>query len=269
MTTIEYVPLEAALLDVFSIADNNHFTKPEAEEWASWAMQKLTVKQNYQEEIVLLPISNYKACLPRGTKYIWQIVWKETLEKNDLETITLYTGNESGVDKKFMSFANNNYFKVNWAPMRASTTPFTRSVLCENAPQTAQCSHTYSVNKDYTITTTLKEGCVAIALLSYPKNEAGEFLIPKDQEIMQALKNYVLSKIWERQMNFGVENAERMFDRYWSLWEISAANARGKQLLLGIDQLENFKQQNNRIGQHNHSYNTGFGNLAHGETITF
>ncbi len=268
MTTIDYVPLEAALLDIYSIADSNHFTKPEVEEWASWAMQDLHVRPTYQEDLAITEVVNYKTCIPRGTKYIWQIFWKETLEDNDLQSLVLYTGNESAINKKFIEFQNNSYFNVNWKPMRAATSPFSRSVLCKNALQThVQCEHTYSLDKTGTITTTLPKGYLAIAYLSYPKDNDGNFLIPNEQVIMKALKNYCLMKIWERQMNYGVDNAERLFHTYLGLWEVSAANARGKQMLLGPDQLENLKQQQLRIGQHTNSYYTAFGNLAHGENI--
>lgn len=273
MEVIQYIPLSAALAQVYPFINQDMVEEDEIEEWASFLMGKLQVRQTYDESIVVLRVQNHKANLPRGVKYIEQVFYKELLNQEDILLIELYhqQPDASTNTKKFLEFNSiGEYFSNTWKPVRASTSLFNKAVHCNNSINLyVKCEAEYSVSKNFVITTSFENGYLAVGYLSYPMNEDKEFLIPDDEDVLEALRSGILMYVWEKQTNFGIENSYQLWKDYESKWEILAAKARGKLLLPGIDQLQNLKDQIQRIGQHQMNYFTAFGNLGTAENIKF
>jgi hypothetical protein len=270
MKHVQYVPLQASLVDLYTIVKEEDVDFNTVLEWASDAMEAIQVKQTWQETLTFLEVDNYKFCLPKGTKYIDQIFYKEKFTDDDVLAVKLYTGDETTITSKFWEFYNSSYIQ-NWKALRMSSTPFNRLVHCANKPDDFNpidyCEHQYSVEKDGMVTTSFKKGFVCLSYLRYPQNEAGDFLIPDDRDVKQAIRYYILSHFWEMRTNTKEEGSMKMWERYLQLWELTAAKTRGKMLMLGKDGLENFKQQVYRIGPHSNTYYQGFGNLSVQENI--
>lgn len=273
MKVIGYLPLSAALATIYPFVDMDTIQQDEIEEWASIYMGKLQVRQTYQESVVVLRVQNHKACLPRGTKYIEQMFYKEDPSADDVTLIKLQhqSPDSDTIQTKFLDFASvNSYYANNWSPIRASASIFNQAVHCQNSINLyLKCEAEYSVSKNFIVTTSFEDGYLAVGYLSYPINSEGEFLIPDDEEVLEAIKYGVLSQIWEKRTNFGVENALQMWDRYLELYQIKAAKVVGKLLLPGIDELQNLQDQTTRIGQHRMQYQSAFGNLNTAENIRF
>lgn len=269
MLPVKYIPLKSILVNLFSTIDESIQSYREAVEWAAYAMEKLETQQTLQEDIFFLAVEDYKAQLACGTKYIWQIWYKEVLNSSDIDQIIVYVSEDGTITQSPMTFLNTTYFQSTWRPLRLSTTPFNRLVHCANSPSFYNiCEHSYSVDKNSIVTTSFQTGYLAVARYGYPMKD-GDFLIPDEVDVLEAIRYYVLMRHWEKRMNRKEQGAAPLYSEYKSQWSLFSAKARGKLLLPSLDGLENLKQQLLRIGQHTQNYYSAFGNLAVGETLKF
>jgi len=274
MRSIENIPLTAALADIYSIIDGNTISETNVLEWASIGFRKIEVKQLLESTTAFIKVVNHTAKLPTGVKYIEQIFYKQDFIKNDIDNIQVYVSNANSfiVSKQNSEFMQSPYYVSNWKPLRLSTSSFHNQVVLKDSPNfncKCGCEQEYSINKNNCVITSFESGYLAVSYLTFPMNDEGDFLIPDDDNVINAIKNYVIMRIWEKRMYYKEEGAERMFDKYLRLWEITRASTIGKMAMFSIDEYENFKQQNLRIGSNTNSYYTGFGNLAKQENIHF
>lgn len=275
MNIVSYVPLKSALVDVYDIIDEDDMEVSEATltEWAAKAMRNITVKQSYDYQIAFLEVSNHKAKLPCGLLFIDFIAYKDTLQDTDIQQIRLYTSTAESntITHKYLDFMQTEYFENQWKMLRlAETNAFMMGIHCKNPINLyMKCEHEYSVDKQGWLHTSFKDGFVAISYFGYPM-ENGDFLIPNDEDVKEAIKNFCFMRIWEKRMNLKEESAVNMYQLYRRLYTISSKTAEGKLLMpQGIDGYENLKQQVLRIGQLTNQYYSAFGNLNAGESIDF
>lgn len=272
MTTYDYVPLDAAIADIYTSLNPDMVNDADIEEWASFAFGSLQTAETYQVALAVKAVENHRFCLPKGLKYIWQIFYKEETNAQDPIDLKIYVSENGSTSSTAWSFINGEYLNNNgWSPLRASETPWALMAHCENSPSFyAKCEHQYFVNKNGVVTTTFERGTIIMAFLGYPQNEAGQFLIPNEEKVINAIRKYVLMRYWERRMNYTGEQMDmKIYTNYKQEWELMRAAAIGDLRLPDIDGLENWKQQTFRLGQHTNSYYSGFGNLAVGENIRF
>ncbi|GIU70159.1 MAG: hypothetical protein KatS3mg002_1395 [Candidatus Woesearchaeota archaeon] len=274
MNIATYIPLKAALVSIYDIIDEDDIEVDESKiiEWASNEMRLLSVKQTYDHKLAFLIVSNHKAALPCGFKIIDFIAYKHILTDTDIANIKLYTSDAESntIGSKYMSFINSDYFK-SWTMLRmAVKNSFMLGIHCKNPINMyAKCEHEYSVDKYGFIHTSFKDGYLALSYYSYPQDSEGNFLIPDDEDIKEAIKDYCFMKLWEKRMNLKEENSINMYNLYKRQYKISHANAKGKILLpQGPDGYENLKQQLIRFGQNTNHYYSGFGNLNQQENIS-
>lgn len=275
MNLVSYIPLKSALVDLYDLIDEDDMevSEPTLIEWSAKAMRNITVRQSYDYQVAFLTVSNHKAKLPCGLLYIDFIAYKDTLEEADIQQIRLYTSTAESntITHKYLDFLQAPYFTESWKMLRlAETNAFLMGIHCKNPINLyMKCEHEYSVDKQGYIHTSFKDGYLAISYFSYPMQD-GDFLIPNDEDVKEAIKNFCLMRLWEKRMNLKEEQAANMYTLYRKLYTISSKNAEGKLLKpQGPDGYENLKQQLLRIGQHTHQYYSAFGNLNAGETIDF
>jgi hypothetical protein len=275
MKYTEYVPLNVAIADVYDIIEEDHVDVGSVEKWASKAMEKVYVAETYEQKISFVEVKNYKACLPKGLRWLFQVLYKGTLDNSDVDEITVYvdTCPECGITQQSVaSFMNSSYINV-WTPAVPSTTPFTLSILCENSPQLiCDTEVKYVVMPNGDIVLNMEKGYIAVAGMYFPINDNGQFLIPYDENIIDAIRLYCMSKIWESKWNNVDENtreSERRYMHYLGRWEVAAAKARGESKLPDIGGLENLKNQLMRLGPHSNTFWSAFGNLASPEHLVF
>lgn len=274
MTSIENIPLSAALADVYSIVDGNTISETDVLEWASQALRSLKAKQLYESTTSFIEVINHKAKLPIGVKIIEQIFYKDNFTGDDIDSIEVYTSNANdfAVTKSNSDFMQSPYYQNHWKALRLATSTFHNQVVLKDSPNfncTCGCEGEYSINKNNCVITSFESGYIAVSYLRFPMNDEGEFLIPDDINILKSIKNYVLMKIWEKRYNFKEEGAAPRYQHYLRMWEITRASTIGSIMMFSIDEWENFKQQNLRIGSNTNTYYNGFGNLAKQENIHF
>lgn len=268
---ISFLPLSSALADTYTLIEEGQEDFATLEEWSSLALFKLHVRHTYQEKIAIHKVIDHKSCLPKGTLYVEGVFYSETADSTNLPTIPLsYQLNGDELGKQLTYGDMLCALEETWLPLRAATSIFNLTVHCQNSINlTCNCEHTYSIGKQGDITTSLKSGYLAMGVLSYPTDKNGEFLVPDDPDVLEAIKDYVLSRIWERKMNYGVDNAFQLHKHYLTQFETRAAKARGKLMLPSMDELQNLQDQLLRIGQHTGNWYTGFGNLSTPESVVF
>lgn len=77
--------------------------------------------------------------------------------------------------------------------MRLSSQPYHSSVCLDTSiTKCTSCEYEYSVSPSGIITTNFLEGTIMIAYLAWAKNEDNEILIPDDETLKEALRQYVL-----------------------------------------------------------------------------
>lgn len=275
MKYTEYVPLNIAIADVYDIIDEDKIDVGSVEKWASKAMEKVYVAETYEQKVHFIQVQNYKACLPKGIRWVFQLLYKGTLTTEDIDGISVYVSEcpECGIVKESVfNFLESSYLEV-WTPMVPSTTPFTLSILCENSPQLLCDSQVkFVIQPDGYVVTNMESGYIAVAGLFFPSNEDGQFLIPYDENIIDAIRLYCMSKIWEAKWNNVDDNTrenERRYMHYLGRWEIAASKARGESKMPDISGLENLKNQLMRLGPHSNTFWSAFGNLATPEHLVF
>lgn len=275
MKYTEYVPLNVAIADVYDILNEDHVDVGSVEKWASKAMEKVYIAEDYDPRVNFVEVVNYKACLPKGIRWIYQVLFKANLDEADTEEITVFVDEcpECGITKaSVFDFLTSSYLDV-WTPAVPAISPFTRSVLCENSPQLiCDTQVKYSVSPDGTIMVNIENGFLAIAGLFFPVNEEGQFLIPYDENIIDAIRLYCMSKIWEYKWNMIDDNSsasERRYFHYLGRWEVAAAKARGESKMPDIGGMENLKNQLMRLGPHSNTFWSAFGNLGSPESLRF
>jgi hypothetical protein len=271
MTSIETTPLSAALADIYSVIDGTTISEVNVLEWASVGFKKLKCKQLYEQTTAFIKVVNHMAKLPSGIKMIEQIFYKNDWVETDTTNILTYTSDTPDfvVTENYIEFLQSPYYTDRWLPLRLTSSTFHNQVVMKDSPNyRARCEEEYSINKNNCVITSFDSGYLAVSYLRFPM-EDGEFLIPDDVGIIGAIKNYVLMRMWEKRMNFKEEGAERMFEKYLRLWEVTKAATIGNIMLFSIDEHENYKQQTLRIGSHTNTYYKGFGNLSQGENVNF
>lgn len=270
MEIINYIPLSAALVDVYQTIDPNFVDEAEITEWASKAMQRLSVKQTYEVDVCFAPVENHKAWLPMGIKYIDQIFYKDSVDPVELDKIKVLLSTPESDTDLIVTIYTELGRDLRWKPLRESSSTF-HKLNNTNVPQGiiyAAPENQFSVNKNGSITTTMQKGYVCIGYYRYPMRD-GEFLIPDEETVLNAMKNYILMRVWEKRMNYKEDGAQGMFILYRDQWQATKDSATGKLLLKNIDGLENLKQQTARFGVHGQSYYDGFGLLSSGENMIF
>jgi hypothetical protein len=124
---------------------------------------------------------------------------------------------------------------------------------------------TYDINNEY-ITLSVKEGDLCISYLAFPVDEEGYPLIPDDIKYKQAVKYYLMSKIFYRMwINDDIKKDKyEDAEKNW-LWYVGAAQNSAS--MPNIDKMESLKNQMIRLIPKNDQHKTFFKSLASRERL--
>lgn len=269
MLITKYVPLTAAVQEVYRLLPKDQVDYNELYEFAYTAYEALMVRQVYDEQMYLATVENHTFKLPAGLVYIEQMFYKMTDTEEDLTTnVPIYIGDSetTAITQDDWNFLFSSGYR--WQPLRLSPSVWSNTFVCSNSPTIGALSeHTYTITKDRCVITSFESGTVCIGGLRYPTTEDGELLIPDERDVREAIKYNVLMNYFLMRDIMQMEGSGPREEKYRRYWEIYAAKCRGKLMLMSIDQLENLRTQMQRLGQHNESYNNAFSNLSSQENI--
>lgn len=270
MITDKFVSIRTVIPDVLDTLDESLFSIGDVLEWASKAMAQMNIYETFEETVVIKQVQNYETFLPCGLLQVNQILYKlsDTFTEEDL--CECKAANQVYKDFAAKNFINSNYVGRSWLPLRASTNGFITSVLCSNSPNLiTNCQKEYTILPSGKVVTSFKDGWIIISYLRAPMDEHGDFLIPNDEELVQALRFYIMFRMWERRWNMKEEGAKERFEFYHGKWGLYKNMVRGSAKLPSSDQWQNIIEYSTSLLPKKDRYYNYFGTLGVPDTTFF
>lgn len=98
--------------------------------------------------------------------------------------------------------------------------------------------------------------------MGYPKDECGDFIIPDEPEYIEAIKNFVLYKTYEKESIIKKDRfALAQRDYYRRQWNVKATHVKGSMMMPTLDELENIRRDQNRLYPISNRWGSFFGNM--------
>ena len=271
----KWTNIKAVLAEVASTIPSDLWRESDAIEWAAIAMDKIGAQPQYEHAIHFDQVVNHKVCLPKGLVQVHMIAYKlnSTLTQEDLDAIERSLGIDDEVNMEssglaIQAYLANRDFTNAWAPLRLSTNAFALSVHCDNCANIDNsCNETYTISPNGIITTSFNTGYVCISYYRYPTDSEGNFLIPENAEYVDALRKYIMMRIWEKRRNMKEEGADSIYKDYRAEWSLAKARATADVRDPDVNQMENLKNIYTRLIPKTRRYAGFFGNLSSEELI--
>ena len=262
MIITDYISIRTVLDDLQDSLDSQYWNEMAVLENAAKAMEKLAVKTQVENKIFFTKVTNHKAVLPQGIYQLNMIAYKvnNTLDETDIEEIKREVGINN--DNYYEGFTTSSYFRNNYWPMRYNTSEFGHQYMCEDCKNIdTPGEHSFTIEPNGCITTSLQNGYICISYLRYPVNEEGDFLIPNNPDVIEAIKSYCLMRIFEKRFNMKEEGVGLIL-QYWSTkWNHLYPKSVGSLMMPSLDEYENIKNMTNRLVPVDRRYYSFFQNL--------
>jgi len=263
MTKKQFISINSIVPDILDTTDEGLFSIADAVEFASKAMGQLDIYETFEEAVSIVKVENHQAFLPCGLLQVNQILYKLDFNMTENDKCECKAANQVYKDFSSKYFLTCDYVNKNWAPLRASTNSFLVSVLCPNSPNLhTSCQHEFTILPTGKIVTSFKEGWIIISYLRAPMDEEGNFLIPDDEELIQALRTYIMYRLWEKRWNMKEEGSRERFEYYRNQWGMYKGLIRGKFKLPSADQWQNIIEYSNTLIPKRNRYYKYFGTLG-------
>jgi len=166
----------------------------------------------YQTKFCLLQLDNHVATLPQGLKKITIAQYLQNIPSTSVDQVSDFILPVIGNERVFLAQAIvYQYFRPYAETMRfvgQNTDLLVNgciNIFCD-------CSINFSLDVDLnTIKTDLKDGYVVLLYESEMQNDDGEFLMPNDEDLKEALGYFVEAKLWRERSGRKEEGGENMF----------------------------------------------------------
>lgn len=256
-----FISIKAAIPDVFDTLDSTFANVGDILEWSSKALSQMNIYEFYEEKLAFRQVVNYQTYLPCGLLQVNQILYKKNLTETDVQSCNCANNVYKSFEDKYLM--RSDYWQENWKPLRASTNNFLLSVLCSNSPNfLTNCAEEFTILPNGKVVTSFKDGWILISYLSAYMDDDGNFMIPDDAELIEALRSYVMARIWERRWNMKEEGSESRFQFYLNRWSLFKNMMRGKFKLPTAEQRQNIIDYSTSILPKRDRYYKYFGTLS-------
>lgn len=212
------------------------------------ALRDLPSIARTESKIDIFEIIDGKVNIPKEVKYINLVTYLSSKPNdNDIDSFTSCVENPEAEEDfyntnnickytiNYKLFLDSSYYNKNFTPMKyvGSTT----SILHNQSPNrfVSKCIHTFTVDKNKCMHTSVTDGYVAIDYDIELKDENGDFLIPDYPSIMSYLAKYALMEHWEDRQSSKEEQASQLYQRYQREAELERMKAKGEILLRNLD----------------------------------
>lgn len=236
-------------------------------EYAAQAMDALDIHQVYDKKVCLVQVADHQATLPSDLKYIQAVTYMEQqptasetqdiitsysksfVDDGDTVTTTLTTmitepdpnvANQNhilriqhqGVLNSYELWAESDAFQNNFTLLRMVNKSHSLAMHCDNSPN-LHCDYKdyYQVNMLGQIITSIRSGYLAVFYLAKRKNDRGEFLIPDDFDVLNAIAAYIKYKYMEEMAFTRQKGYYTAYERELQKWEVLSAKVKGKYLM--------------------------------------
>ena len=233
MSKTNYVNIKTVLYDLSQLMEDRYWNESKILEWAVKGFRSLNIDEKFVEKVFKAEIDNHKVQLPTDVKFIIVVGVKDGAKVTALvPASTLLTNN-----------------------------------LCLVNPCTT-CKADYSLDENLVLTTSKDSGTLFVSYLGYPTNEFGEFLIPDDELVKEAVLNYVLWKFWLSKSLMKEEGADSRAEYFRNMWSVSSKKAISISLP-DVGQMENIKNRWNHLVPRENMYRGMFITLNESENVNF
>ena len=259
-----YTTLNSVLYLLSTMMPEDKYDKLRFKEWLEIGYRKINSERVLHTNLCLREVSNHKVTLPSDAVSVNQIVYKQVVEQEDIDAIRAILQVDSLPQSNYNSLYENFPNRVfdtlqmnTWIPVRKSTSTMMSTSL-DNRGNCNNCPHTYSLAPNNCITTSFQTGYVILSYQTYPRNEDNEILIPDNQDLKMALFHFVMYMYYmmasdQRSLN------ERQF--HLTQFQIMKMKATGDLNMPTLDELENLKDQTNRMINSAYRYDEFFSTL--------
>ncbi len=233
MSKTNYISASSILFDLSQLMDNRYWNETKMLEWVIKGYRSMKLEDKFVQKTFVGTLDSHKLQLPSDLKHIVVVALKNG------DTIRALTP--------------------------ASSLLLTNTCLvnpCQN------CKSEYNMDYNLVLTATNATGDIYVEYLAYPTNEEGEFLIPDDERIKEALINYVLWKYWLSKSLMKEDGAEARTEYFRNLWTMYSGKAMSVSLP-DVGQLENIKNRWNHLVGRQYAYDSLFTNLNEKENVNF
>lgn len=256
-----FTKLNEVLADLAGTLPPDHWSEADALEWAFQAVRKIGAIEQLEPAIKHIKVSDYRADLPSDLQLLYLVAYKS-------DTTTVTDAELTDIEQD-INHINTNYYEgfteqgINlseYQPLKLASSPFALDVLCEECENlNANTEHAFTILPDLSIITTFIEGDICVAYYRMPM-DCGVYMVPDDADYIDALRSYVLMRIWERRMNLKEEGTAQLYQLYATRWQTLRTGVKGKLKTPDINTLENLRQSRNRLMPKQERWYKGFAN---------
>lgn len=218
-----------------------------------------------ESKLAVIQLTTHKAELPSDLKYLIQVAYRNTpiVCTDCINELNLPENSDLGERLNIIT-------RVKWSPMRLTTNPYHQSLCLNDSILNCQyCHHEFSVSNELILTSTLKEGTLMVAYIGLPTNSDGKLLIPNNEEVKEAILNYVLFRYWSAKYNMMEDGSDSRMKFYQSQWHMYKLKAQGNLNLPDTNEMENLMSQFNKIIPRENRFEQMFITLNNRESASF
>jgi hypothetical protein len=256
-----WTKLQEVLADLAGTITPEYWSEADALEWAFQAVRKIGSIEQLEPTIKHIKVADYRGDLPEDLQLLFLVAYKmdsSELSADDLTEIEADINHQN--DNYYVGFTQGGFNLSDYQPLKLASSPFALDVLCEECENlNASTEHTFTILPDMSIVTSFQAGDVCVAYYRLPE-DCGNYLIPDDPDYVDALRSYVLMRIWERRMNTKEEGTAQLYQLYSTRWQTLRRGVAGKLKAPDINQLENLRQTRNRLMPKQERWYKGFAN---------
>lgn len=262
--TTKYTSIRSVLYDLSLTIDERYWNSVKMLEWLTHGLRQINTGMTLEAKVVQLPVLLHKAELPSDLKYLTQVTYYIG-EGLCCEVESANLNLPDGSDATIYSAPS-----VTWKPMRLSSNPFHNSICLDNSLYyCTDCAHEFSVSPSLILTTTLLAGQIMVSYLGYALDENGDTLIPDDENLKEALFHYALYRYWLSKYQMKEEGSESRMRFHLSMWGTLSTKAAGHLNAPDVNELENLKNQYNRLVPRENRFQQMFMTLGNRESLNF
>jgi hypothetical protein len=258
---MKWTPLNMVLGDLIATISKQQWSEDDVMEWGLRAMRKLRIPIQYESTLGIIDIDEYTGELPSDYELIELLAYKEDpITAAELQKIENDLGHDN--DLYYTGFLETMQFISQYKPLRLAKSPFAVSAHCDTcANLSGYAEHEYKVYPNNMLKTTFKTGTICIAYRRYAKDKSGNYLVPDDEDYLEALRSYIMMRLWEYRLNMKEQGAAELFTYYARRWSFLRKSVNGKlRNFRTLDEFENWRQQENRLVRKERDYYSGFAN---------
>lgn len=270
MAVHKWTKLRTVLSDLSSTISGDAWEEADAMEWAFGAMRKIGAIEQYQSALSLVKIADYRGDLPKDLQRIRLVAYKldvTSLTDDQLAAIRRDIGLDN--DDYYTGFNQDGFSRSDFRPLRLASSGFSGDIFCDEC-ENLNCasSHTFSLLPNMSVTTSFVTGSICVAYYKYAQDCDGEYLIPDDEDYLDAVRSYIMMRYWERKWNGKEDGADSRFKYYSDRWQVLRSTALGNVKMPDLNQLENIRISRNRLIPKEQWFDRGFANKTE-ESLRF